>query len=209
MAAEGVGRHLLLIDDLPEILETLQMFFEARGYSVSTAETGAAGIQAYRSRIADCVILDLGLPDMTGIQVLEALRKYDATVVMLTGQGDIATAVQAMQLGAESFLTKPPDLPHIAATINRAIEKSDLRKEVVELRRFAPSTKKKIIRWGSTGALLVAAVVMGVLVGKSGERPLPVREVAPTCLPVNQEPRNPMADSVKFIPGAPPPVPGR
>ena len=202
-APAGWGRHILLIDDLPEILEVLSMFFERRGYSVATAETGAAGIQAYRNRIADVVILDIGLPDMSGIEVLAALRKHNATVVMLTGQGDIPTAVQAMQMGAEGFLTKPPDLPVIQATVERACEKSDLRRENVRLQRYAPTTRKRIIRWGSSAVLLVAAAGMGVVIGTSEEKPLPGREIAPTCQPIYEQPRV-GTDSFQFAPGAPP-----
>lgn len=200
----GEDRHLLLVDDDRGILAALSIFFERHGYSVATAETGAAGIQAYRNRIPDIVILDLGLPDMTGVEVLEALRKYDATVVMLTGQGDIATAVRAMQLGAENFLTKPPDLPHLTAIVERAIEKADLRRENVRLQRYVPTTKKRVIRGAVSALMILVAVAFGLAVGGMGPEPGPVRGVAPTRQPVTAAPQR--MDTFSLAPGAPPPL---
>jgi DNA-binding NtrC family response regulator len=69
------------------------------------------------------VILDLNLPDQSGLDVLEQLKARRASVILLTGHGDIETAVKAMQLGAENFLTKPVDLPHLAAATARVSEK--------------------------------------------------------------------------------------
>jgi DNA-binding NtrC family response regulator len=196
-------RHLLLVDDDPGILNSLSTFFERQGYSVARAETGAAGIQAYRQREPDLVILDLVLPDMTGIAVLEELRKYNATVVMLTGQGDIPTAVKAMQLGAENFLAKPPDIPHLTAIVERAIEKSDLRRENKRLLRFVPTTRKRVIRIVVTALLLVAAAAVGLVVGNMGPKPGTAPRIAPTKQPVNG-PSPARTDTFPFIPGAPP-----
>ncbi|MEK7667820.1 MAG: response regulator [Gemmatimonadota bacterium] len=197
-------RHLLLVDDDPLILKSLATFFERNGYVVAQADCGTKGIQAYRQRTPDLVILDLGLPDMTGIEVLEALRKYDATVVMLTGQGDIPTAVEAIQLGAENFLTKPPDLTHLTAIVERAIEKADLRRENQRLRRYAPTTRKRVIRAAATALMLLVAAGLGLAIGGLGPEPTPVRGVAPTRLPVTSPPPVRM-DTFSLAPGAPPP----
>jgi hypothetical protein len=98
----------------------------------------------------------------------------------------------------------------IQATVERACEKSDLRRENVRLQRYAPTTRKRIIRWGSSAVLLVAAAAMGVVIGTSEEKPLPVRDIAPTCQPVNAASPGRL-DTMPFAPGAPPPVvvPGR
>lgn len=203
--AAGQDRHLLLVDDDPLILKSLSTYFERNGYSVTQAASGALGIQTYRQRTPDVVILDLGLPDMTGIAVLETLRKYNATVVMLTGEGDIATAVKAMQLGAENFLTKPPDLSHISAIVERAMEKADLRRENTRLLRYLPTTKKRVIRAVVSVVLLVAAGAFGLAIGDLGPKPESAREVAPTNQPINTPPATNM-DSFPFVPGTPPPV---
>jgi DNA-binding NtrC family response regulator len=210
-AAAHEDRHLLLVDDDPQILKALSTFFTRQGYSVAQAETGAAGIQAYRQRTPDLVILDLVLPDMTGIAVLEELRKYNATVVMLTGQGDIPTAVKAMQLGAENFLAKPPDIPHLTAIVERAIEKSDLRRENQRLLRFVPTTRKRVIRAAVTALLLVAAAVVGLVVGNMGPKPGTAPRIAPTKQPITT-PSPARGDTYPLVPGAPPapaPAPAR
>jgi ActR/RegA family two-component response regulator len=197
-------RHLLLVDDDPNILTALATLFERRGYSVAQAATGGAGIQAYRARVPDLVILDLVLPDMTGIAVLGELRKYDATVVMLTGAGDIPTAVKAMQLGAENFLAKPPDPEHLTAIVERAIEKSDLRRENKQLRRFVPTTRKRVIRIVVTALLLLAAAAVGLALGNLGPKPGTAPSIAPTKLPVNG-PLPARGDTFPLAPGSPPP----
>jgi two-component system response regulator AtoC len=82
----------------------------------------------------DVVLLDLELPDLSGMEVLEQLRTRDASVILFTGYGDIESAVQAMQLGAEDFLTKPVDLPHLIVVIERALQNIRMRREVVRLK---------------------------------------------------------------------------
>jgi DNA-binding NtrC family response regulator len=197
------NRHLLLVDDDPKILGALATLFERRGYSVAQAATGAAGIQAYRQRTPDVVILDLVLPDTTGIAVLEELRKYDATVVMLTGEGDVPTAVKAMQMGAENFLAKPPDIPHLTAIVERAIEKSDLRRENKRLLRIVPTTRKRVIQAVVTAVLLVVAAAIGLALGSAGPTIPSGPSIAPTKLPVTS-PHPTRGDTYPLVPGAPP-----
>src|SRR5256884_8991369 len=82
----------------------------------------------------DVVILDLHLPEVGGLDVLERLRPQGASVILLTGQGDIETAVRAMQLGAEHLLTKPVDMAHLAAATARVAEKVRLARQNALLR---------------------------------------------------------------------------
>src|SRR5256714_7403074 len=82
----------------------------------------------------EVVILDLHLPDHGGLEVLERLRTEGAAVILLTGQGDIETAVRAMQLGAENFLTKPVDMSLLAAATARVSEKVRLSRQNALLR---------------------------------------------------------------------------
>ena len=121
---------ILLVDDDAAILEMLGRFFDRRGWSVSRAQTGAGALDQFDRERPDLVLLDLELPDTSGLPVLEQLRERDpdVTALMLTGHGDIETAVAAMQLGAENFLTKPIELEHLGAVIDRAAEKAELRR---------------------------------------------------------------------------------
>ena len=76
------------------------------------------------------MILDLGLPGISGFHVLETLKENDAAVIVLTGQNDVQIAVQAMQLGAENFLTKPVDMPHLLLAVDRVRDKVRMRRGV-------------------------------------------------------------------------------
>ena len=171
--------RILFVDDEPAILKSLGDYFEKLGHEVHRADNGKNGIAAFERARPDVTILDLKLPDISGLEVLEAIRRKNATVVMLTGYGEIETAVEAMRLGAENFLTKPVDLKHLAATVEKAAEKSALRMENVELRkRLAPNLRRTVIRWAVVLSLLGASAVIGRMIGQSGEqrpaRPIPV-----------------------------------
>jgi len=124
----------LLVDDDPAVLRAIGNYFESIGTEVYRASSAAAGLEAYERARPDVVILDLGLPDANGLEVLEHLRAQGVAVIMLTGHGDIETAVRAMQLGAENFLTKPIDMPHLAAATTRVAEKVRLKRQNQMLR---------------------------------------------------------------------------
>ncbi|HKI94936.1 MAG TPA: sigma-54 dependent transcriptional regulator [Gemmatimonadales bacterium] len=124
---------LLLVDDDPDVLRSVGAFLERSGWTVFREDTGEAAITAFQRERPDVVVLDLWLPDLSGLDVLERLREWNAAVVLLTGHADVPTAVQAMQLGAENFLTKPVDMPHLVATVTRAAETARLRREVRRL----------------------------------------------------------------------------
>ncbi len=119
---------VLIIDDEAALTSALAAFFgRTGGHTVSVAHTGADGLQLFQRIRPDLVLLDIRLPDMTGYEVLERLRHEPAAVVMMTGFGEVALAVQAMQQGAENFLTKPIDLAHLGAVAERAFDKARLR----------------------------------------------------------------------------------
>ncbi|MEA3245089.1 MAG: sigma-54 dependent transcriptional regulator [Gemmatimonadota bacterium] len=121
---------MLLVDDDPGVLRVVGQLFERNRWSATGVTTGRAALAAYDRDRPDLVMLDLDLPDINGLDVLAALRSTDpdAMVVMLSGQGDVASAVQAMHLGAETFLAKPLEPRHFTATVERAYEKVVLRR---------------------------------------------------------------------------------
>ena len=125
-----MNRTILLVDDDAEVLGVLGRFFEKKGWLVQRATDASGAMALYEREQPDLVLLDIGLPGVSGLQFLEVLRARDAdaTVIMLTGQADIRTAVEAMRLGAENFLTKPVELSHLEAVSERAFEKADLRR---------------------------------------------------------------------------------
>jgi two-component system, NtrC family, response regulator AtoC len=129
-----VSGTVLLVDDDPAILRALGRYLTGLGYDVLSEPLGLGGVESFERHRPDVVVLDLDLPDINGLDVLERLREREACVVMLTGTGDIDTAVKSMRLGAENFLTKPVELQHLGAVVGRAAEKTRLRRENAALK---------------------------------------------------------------------------
>lgn len=142
---------ILIIDDEVAIATAFAMFFRHDGkHQVTEAYTGRDGIDAYRRVKPDLVLLDVRLPDMTGFDVLDAIRDDHPVVIMVTAYGDVPMAVDALHRGAENFLTKPVDLSHLAASAERALEKAQLRR----LSRWLTSKRggdKDLVFGSSTG----------------------------------------------------------
>ena len=127
---------ILVVDDDQTVRETLTDYFDTLGYVVRAAATATAGRQAAAEHAPDVVLVDLHLPDASGLTLLEALRADDPElgVIVLTGHADVPTAVRAMQQGALDFLEKPMDLDALGVAVSRAIEMVALRREVSVLR---------------------------------------------------------------------------
>jgi len=118
-----MGR-LLVIDDDARVRTGMRRYFEAHGYEVLEAETSVAAEHEFRVRPPDLAILDYGLPDVTGLELMPVLKQIDERVpiVMLTGHGSIDLAVQAVKQGAEDFLEKPVQLPALLEIVQRVLE---------------------------------------------------------------------------------------
>src|SRR3954447_21567219 len=106
-------RSVLLIDDEPAVVRVISRYFERQEWEVYQALSGEDGVRTYEAQRPDLVVLDLNLPGLPGLNTLEVLVARGATVLMLTGAADVHTAVEAMQLGAETFLPKPVDFAHL------------------------------------------------------------------------------------------------
>jgi DNA-binding NtrC family response regulator len=184
--ASGDGRRILVVDDDEAVLKGLSDYFSRLGYEVIRAATGKQGLSGFKSQDPDVTILDLRLPDIDGMQILEAMREKKALVILLTGYGDIQTAVRAMQLGAENFLTKPVDLPHLVATVERAIEKLDLRRENARLRKMIPTTRRRVFQAVGALVLVAASLVLGRWIGTMGTARPSLPSIAPVHIAVPQ-----------------------
>ena len=129
---------ILIIDDDETIRYFLSRDLEAEGYQVATADSGQAGLKALEKEATDLVLLDIRLPDLGGIDVLQKIREQwpDALVVMLTGEPDHETAVRAMRLGARDYLTKgKPIRDELLLVLEREIAAQQLGREVQHHRR--------------------------------------------------------------------------
>ena len=117
--SRGLQATLLLVDDDATLRERLARAIRERGHEVVTAGGGAEALARAREVRPAMAVVDLRMPDMSGIQVLEALRALDPgmRVLMLTGYGSIATAVEATRRGAVGYLPKPADADEILAAL--------------------------------------------------------------------------------------------
>jgi DNA-binding NtrC family response regulator len=147
-----VADSILLIDNDADVLRAVGDYFEGIGYEVGRADAAEAGFEAFDRMRPDVVILDLHLPDLSGLDVLERLRSQGGFVILLTGQGDLETAVRAMQLGAEHFVTKPVDLNHLAAATARVCDKVRLARQNALLREALDRLLKGAGGAGGAGA---------------------------------------------------------
>lgn len=171
-------RSVLLIDDDLDVLSLLETAFRRAAYSVLTAQSGEAALALYARDATDLVILDLNLPDVTGLKLLARFRALDPdiTIIVITGQSDVATAVKAIQAGAENFLPKPMSLAHLYAAADRAFEKIDLRRRAKYLeervgdnRSKKPLGESPVMRAVANQIELVAPMDTNVLVlGETG-----------------------------------------
>ncbi len=129
---------VLVIDDDETIRHFLPRELRAEGYQVLTAESGKAGLQILEKEPVDLVLLDIRMPDLSGIQVLQKIRQQwqDQLVVMLTGEPDHETAVQAMRLGARDYLTKgKPIREELLLVLDRELASQRLGREVMHHRQ--------------------------------------------------------------------------
>jgi len=119
---------LLIVDDEASILLAFRKAFREPAVTVLTAETAAQGLEIARQRQPDVIVLDVHLPDMTGLDLLRRLRELDARsiVVFITGRGTTDTAIEAMKLGAYDYLLKPLELSTLRQVIERALSISRL-----------------------------------------------------------------------------------
>jgi len=129
--------NILVVDDQHSIRHFLGKALEDEGHDVSTAASGEEGLGIFEQKPIDAVILDLKLPGMSGMEVLEQIKSKskDTIVIMITAYGEISSAVKAMKKGAFDYITKPIDIDHLILSLNRALESKRLWLEIAHWRR--------------------------------------------------------------------------
>jgi two-component system KDP operon response regulator KdpE len=124
--------RVLVVDDEPQILRALRINLHARQYDVVTAGTGRGALEAATEAHPDLVILDLGLPDMDGVDVIRSLRKWtQVPIVILSGRLNSAAKVDALDAGADDYVTKPFSVEELLARI-RAVTRRTIEPEPAE-----------------------------------------------------------------------------
>ncbi len=134
--AERSRPRILVVDDEPAIVDTLRLILEDAGYDVTPAGTTGECLEAIARNTCDLVLLDLMLPDRSGLEALKDIRKIDRDlpVLMVTAYGSIDVAVEATRLGATNFLTKPWNNSKLLLEIGQTLERRRLERENARLR---------------------------------------------------------------------------
>ena len=130
-------KKVLAIDDEPSMTEWLKMVLEQAGYEVRTALIGVRGEELFKTWRPDAVLTDMMLPDIDGIELVRRFKEINpqAEVIVVSGQGNIQRAVEAIKAGASFFLEKPVDAEGILALLEKAIERTDLQGEIQQLKQ--------------------------------------------------------------------------
>jgi DNA-binding NtrC family response regulator len=128
---------ILIVDDNEDLRFTLSDIIKSEGYNITDAGDGPKALKIVKSISPDLVLLDMRLPGMDGMKILEEIKKIDRNiiVIMLTAFGDVKGAVNAMRLGAFDYITKPFDNEELLIVIKKALETQNLTKEVESLRK--------------------------------------------------------------------------
>ncbi|KKB98093.1 response regulator [Mycolicibacter arupensis] len=175
-----MSTRVLVVDDEPQILRALKINLSVRGYEVVTASTGAGALRAAAEQRPDVVILDLGLPDISGIEVLAGLRGWlTAPVIVLSARTDSADKVEALDAGADDYVTKPFGMDEFLARLRAAARRNaataEIDQPIVETASFTVDlAAKKVTKGGREvhltptewGMLEMLARNRGKLVGR-------------------------------------------
>lgn len=142
-------KSVLVVDDEPQLVRALQVNLQEEGYSVATAADGTRALRAAASHPPDVIVLDLGLPDMDGIEVIRRLRTWtQLPVIVLSARHGSPDKVEALDAGADDYITKPFGLDELLARL-RAVE-----------RRSWPVREAAAIKKGDLEIDLMAATVL-------------------------------------------------
>ena len=128
---------ILIIDDERPIRSTLRDILEYEKIKVSEAEDGVQGIELIKANDYDAILCDIKMPGKDGIEVLEHIQdtKPDIPVIMISGHGNIETAVESLKKGAYDYISKPPDLNRLLVTVRNALDRKSLVKETKSLKK--------------------------------------------------------------------------
>ncbi|WP_190821897.1 response regulator [Saccharopolyspora pogona] len=146
--------RVLVVDDEPQLLRALRINLTARGYGVLTAVDGSSALRAAIDGKPDVVVLDLGLPDMDGSEVIAGLRGWTTVpIIVLSARTDSADKVQALDAGADDYVTKPFGMDELLARLRAAVRRANtseaVDQPVVETETFTVDlSAKKVLREG-------------------------------------------------------------
>ena len=127
--------RVLVVDDEPQILRALRINLRVRDYEVHVAATGAEALEVAGRYPPDLVILDLGLPDLDGVEVIEGLRGWTkAPIIVLSGRADSTDKVEALDAGADDYVTKPFGVEELLARMRAAVRRTGAAEDLPRIR---------------------------------------------------------------------------
>lgn len=137
-----MSQTILIIDDEKAIRKTLSEILSFEGFTIDEAADGTEGLKKIKENNYDCILCDIKMPKMDGIEVLEQMREIntDTPFIIISGHANIETAVDAVKKGAYDFISKPPDLNRLLITIRNAMDKKSLVAETKQLRKRISKT---------------------------------------------------------------------
>jgi DNA-binding NtrC family response regulator len=137
---------ILIIDDERAIRKTLTEILSYEGFKVEEASDGEEGLRKFMEKAYDAVLCDIKMPKLDGLEFLEKAVAHnpDVPIVMVSGHGNIETAVEAVRKGAYDYISKPPDLNRLLITLRNAMDRSNLLTDVKVLRRKANRTDEMV-----------------------------------------------------------------
>src|SRR5690348_5708065 len=137
MSSRNSTKEILVVDDDQAIRWTLKEALQSWGFAAIEAGTVAEGTKLFKSHVPAAVLLDIDLPDGSGLDVLREIKNEhdDAIVIMITGNVRVDNTISALRGGAYDFIGKPINLEELRVTIRNAIETSQLRREVEQVRK--------------------------------------------------------------------------
>lgn len=135
---------ILIIDDEKSIRKTLNEILSFEGYKIDEASDGEEGLKKFKDKNYDLVLCDIKMPKLDGIEFLERAREIseDVPIIIISGHGNIETAVEAVKKGAYDYISKPPDLNRMLITLRNAMEKTSLVAETKVLKRRASKVQE-------------------------------------------------------------------
>ena len=170
-------RHILVVDDEPDIRNLVQEILEDEGFNVKVAENAIIARQSIKNTKPDLILLDIWMPDVDGITLLKEWKNsfsQETPIIMMSGHGNVETAVEATRSGAYDFIEKPLSTAKLLLTIKHALETYSLKNENIKLNQITtlklePIGKSSIINELKSKILQIAKHDANVLMtGESG-----------------------------------------
>ena len=145
-APPDAAQLVLVIDDEPGIVDFVELGLRDEGYRVASAATASAGLEILRLERPDAVILDVGLPDADGFDVVAAIRaETDVPIIMLTARGEVGDRVRGLQLGADDYIAKPFHFVELLARVQAHLRRSTRADELVRVGDVALDPRTHVV----------------------------------------------------------------